>query len=113
MQRSTGRQPLRLLAATRCFTAAAFRARPGIRGPCCAQGGMIGITQPRRVAAVSVARRVAQEMGVALGAEARTASCLGLYALREAAPCCPMSKDPVTAYAACTCLGLGSTGMQA
>lgn len=35
------------------------------------QGGVIGVTQPRRVAAVSVARRVAQEMGVALGAEAR------------------------------------------
>ncbi|KAK9838275.1 hypothetical protein WJX81_001973 [Elliptochloris bilobata] len=34
-----------------------------------AQGGMIGVTQPRRVAATSVARRVAQEMGVALGAE--------------------------------------------
>lgn len=34
---------------------------------------MVGVTQPRRVAAVSVARRVAQEMGVALGAEVRTA----------------------------------------
>ncbi|CAN1189116.1 Probable pre-mRNA-splicing factor ATP-dependent RNA helicase DEAH4, partial [Linum perenne] len=29
--------------------------------------GIIGVTQPRRVAAVSVARRVAQEMGVKLG----------------------------------------------
>ncbi|GAQ81335.1 ATP-dependent RNA helicase DHX8/PRP22 [Klebsormidium nitens] len=31
--------------------------------------GMIGVTQPRRVAAVSVARRVASEMGVQVGAE--------------------------------------------
>ena len=31
------------------------------------EGGMIGVTQPRRVAAVSVARRVAQEMGARLG----------------------------------------------
>ncbi|CAN1794690.1 Probable pre-mRNA-splicing factor ATP-dependent RNA helicase DEAH4, partial [Linum perenne] len=31
--------------------------------------GIIGVTQPRRVAAVSVARRVAQEMGVKLGEE--------------------------------------------
>lgn len=31
--------------------------------------GMIGVTQPRRVAAVSVARRVAEEMGVQLGRE--------------------------------------------
>jgi len=31
--------------------------------------GMIGCTQPRRVAAVSVAKRVADEMGVALGQE--------------------------------------------
>lgn len=29
--------------------------------------GMIGITQPRRVAALTVARRVADEMGVRLG----------------------------------------------
>ena len=39
---------------------------------------MVGVTQPRRVAAVSVARRVAQEMGVALGAEVRAAMRLGL-----------------------------------
>ncbi|CAL1354901.1 unnamed protein product [Linum trigynum] len=31
--------------------------------------GIIGVTQPRRVAAVSVARRVAQELGVKLGEE--------------------------------------------
>lgn len=31
--------------------------------------GKIGCTQPRRVAAMSVAARVAQEMGVKLGAE--------------------------------------------
>ena len=31
--------------------------------------GKIGITQPRRVAAMSVAARVAQEMGVRLGQE--------------------------------------------
>lgn len=34
-----------------------------------ADSGMIGVTQPRRVAAVSVARRVAQELGVRLGEE--------------------------------------------
>lgn len=32
-------------------------------------GGQIGITQPRRIAAVSVARRIAQEEGVTLGEE--------------------------------------------
>ncbi|RPA78149.1 P-loop containing nucleoside triphosphate hydrolase protein [Ascobolus immersus RN42] len=32
-------------------------------------GTMIAITQPRRIAAISLARRVAQEMGVAVGAE--------------------------------------------
>lgn len=31
--------------------------------------GMIGCTQPRRVAAMSVAKRVAEEMGVKLGEE--------------------------------------------
>ena len=31
--------------------------------------GMIGCTQPRRVAAMSVAKRVAEEMGVDLGQE--------------------------------------------
>lgn len=38
-------------------------------GGWCAQGQKIGITQPRRLAAVSVATRVAQEMHVALGNE--------------------------------------------
>ncbi|CAN0896182.1 Probable pre-mRNA-splicing factor ATP-dependent RNA helicase DEAH4 [Linum grandiflorum] len=33
------------------------------------KSGIIGVTQPRRVAAVSVARRVAQELGVKLGEE--------------------------------------------
>ena len=33
----------------------------------CHDGKIIGITQPRRVAAVSVARRVAEECGVELG----------------------------------------------
>ncbi|KAJ0095873.1 hypothetical protein Patl1_16902 [Pistacia atlantica] len=33
------------------------------------KSGIIGVTQPRRVAAVSVARRVAQELGVPLGEE--------------------------------------------
>eukprot|EP00834_Sanchytrium_tribonematis_P001580 NODE_40_length_35084_cov_0.543519.p4 type:complete len:903 gc:universal NODE_40_length_35084_cov_0.543519:20800-18092(-) len=34
-----------------------------------ARHGMIGVTQPRRVAALSVAKRVSDEMGVALGEE--------------------------------------------
>jgi pre-mRNA-splicing factor ATP-dependent RNA helicase DHX38/PRP16 len=33
------------------------------------QYGMVGCTQPRRVAAMSVAKRVSEEMGVELGAE--------------------------------------------
>ncbi len=33
------------------------------------RAGRIGVTQPRRVAAMSVAARVAQEMGVKLGHE--------------------------------------------
>jgi HrpA-like RNA helicase len=36
-----------------------------------AKGSMIACTQPRRVAAVTVARRVAEEMGVELGKEVR------------------------------------------
>ncbi|KAL3511034.1 hypothetical protein ACH5RR_030435 [Cinchona calisaya] len=36
-------------------------------GGFCRDGGVIGVTQPRRVAAVSVAKRVAEECGVALG----------------------------------------------
>lgn len=36
-------------------------------GGFCRDGGIIGITQPRRVAAVTVAKRVAEECGVALG----------------------------------------------
>eukprot|EP00127_Corallochytrium_limacisporum_P002320 Clim_evm108s109 gene=Clim_evmTU108s109 len=35
----------------------------------CKGGGMIGVTQPRRVAAMSVAKRVSEEMDVALGQE--------------------------------------------
>jgi HrpA-like RNA helicase len=37
------------------------------------QGGMVACTQPRRVAAVTVARRVAQEMNVELGQLVRVA----------------------------------------
>lgn len=33
----------------------------------CHDGGIIGITQPRRVAAITVAKRVAEESGVPLG----------------------------------------------
>lgn len=33
----------------------------------CREGKVIGITQPRRVAAVTVAKRVAEECGVELG----------------------------------------------
>lgn len=36
-------------------------------GGFCRDGGTIGITQPRRVAAVTVAKRVAEECGVKLG----------------------------------------------
>ncbi len=35
----------------------------------CKEGKMVGCTQPRRVAAMSVAARVAQEMAVKLGNE--------------------------------------------
>lgn len=33
----------------------------------CAKGKKVGCTQPRRVAAMSVAKRVSEEMGVKLG----------------------------------------------
>jgi len=33
--------------------------------------GLVGCTQPRRVAAMSVAKRVSEEMGVELGKEVR------------------------------------------
>lgn len=36
-----------------------------------ARGGMVACTQPRRVAAITVARRVAEEMGVSLGGMVR------------------------------------------
>lgn len=38
-----------------------------LSGGFCRDGGIIGITQPRRVAAVSVAKRVAEESGVSIG----------------------------------------------
>lgn len=38
--------------------------------------GKIGCTQPRRVAAMSVAKRVAEEFGCRLGEEVRTRACL-------------------------------------
>ncbi|CAN4117113.1 unnamed protein product [Withania somnifera] len=37
------------------------------KGGLCRDGGIIGITQPRRVAAITVAKRVAEECGVPLG----------------------------------------------
>lgn len=36
-------------------------------GGFCRNGGVIGVTQPRRVAATTVAKRVAEECGVTLG----------------------------------------------
>ncbi len=33
--------------------------------------GLVGCTQPRRVAAMSVAKRVSEEMGIELGQEVR------------------------------------------
>ena len=41
-----------------------YRRRKENKGP---DFGMIAITQPRRVAAITIAKRVAQEMGVELG----------------------------------------------
>ncbi|KAL7133148.1 hypothetical protein ABFS83_12G121000 [Erythranthe nasuta] len=38
-----------------------------LNGGFCRNGGIIGITQPRRVAAITVAKRVAEECGVPLG----------------------------------------------
>ena len=43
--------------------------------------GTVGCTQPRRVAAVSVAKRVADEMGVELGAEVGYSVCVCLFFL--------------------------------
>ena len=34
--------------------------------------GLVGCTQPRRVAAMSVAKRVSEEMGIELGQEVRS-----------------------------------------
>jgi HrpA-like RNA helicase len=45
------------------------------------QRGLIGCTQPRRVAAVTVARRVADEMGVQLGQQVGGGRCCGLVVL--------------------------------
>ena len=42
--------------------------------------GMVGCTQPRRVAAMSVAKRVSEEMGVELGEEVSGRPC-GPYQL--------------------------------
>jgi HrpA-like RNA helicase len=39
------------------------------------QRGKIGCTQPRRVAAMSIAKRVAEEQGVRLGEEVRAVAC--------------------------------------
>lgn len=46
--------------------------------------GMIGCTQPRRVAAMSVAKRVSEEMGVRLGEEVSLAACGGMQPLGSA-----------------------------
>lgn len=49
-----------------------------------ARGGAIACTQPRRVAAVTVAQRVAEEMGVELGQEVRLAAGAGAVAVAVA-----------------------------
>ena len=36
--------------------------------------GMVGCTQPRRVAAMSVAKRVSEEMGIELGQQVRSSA---------------------------------------
>ena len=41
----------------------------GLRDPATGRGGLIGHTQPRRLAATSVAQRIAQELGTPLGAD--------------------------------------------
>ena len=46
--------------------------------------GKIGCTQPRRVAAMSVAKRVAEEVGCRLGEEVRGLAVLGLSNCRPA-----------------------------
>ena len=43
--------------------------------------GMVGCTQPRRVAAMSVAKRVSEEMGIELGQEVRFSADQPLLAL--------------------------------
>lgn len=40
--------------------------------------GMVGCTQPRRVAAMSVAKRVSEEIGTNLGEEVKLTSCITL-----------------------------------
>lgn len=52
----------------------------------CMKGKSIAVTQPRRVAATAIARRVAQEMGVQLGAE--------VCALEGVGHCCHSYKKP-------------------
>lgn len=54
-------------------------------GGFCENGMKIGITQPRRVAAVTVAGRVAEEMGVKLGQEVG-------YAIRFEDRTCPATE---------------------
>ncbi len=49
------------------YEAGLTRGEAGGKGP----GGLIACTQPRRVAAVTVARRVAEEMGTPLGGKVR------------------------------------------
>lgn len=47
--------------------------------------GMIGCTQPRRVAAMSVAKRVSEEMGVRLGEEVSLEGSAGYHPMTESA----------------------------
>ncbi len=72
--------------------------------------GMVGCTQPRRVAAMSVAKRVSEEMGCELGKEVRAAllqfpRCLGKPG--EWAVLCTYTRHPPKNMFACSRLTRG------
>ena len=72
--------------------------------------GVVGCTQPRRVAAMSVAKRVSEEMGVTLGEQVRRLTCTHVAA--DASPCWITPSSRLTHLASSSAYHGGSNRLQ-